>query len=340
MTRPLQKILECENVDLAMFREIIVPQNKPVVLKGLVANWPAVREGMKSPGALVEYIKRFDQGRLAQILVGDPAINGQFFYTDDNDLLKVNFRRQEDKIGAVMDWLIEHQADERPYAVAVQAVPTPEFLPNFSNENSIGLPPISSVPRIWIGNAVTIATHYDVNYNIACVVTGRRRFTLFPPEQLPNLYIGPLDHTPAGSPASMVNFDEPDLVRYPRFVEALATAQQAELEPGDAIYIPYVWWHHVKSLANFNVLVNYWWNEATSHAGRPFNCLAHAFLGLRELPPDQREVWRMIFDHYVFQTNGDPAAHLGPSYQGIMRAPLSPELAAEMRANLIKSLGG
>ena len=31
-----------------------------------------------------------------------------------------------------------------------------------------------------------------------------------------------------------------------------ASAQTAELEPGDAIYIPYFWWHHVRSLTGFN----------------------------------------------------------------------------------------
>ena len=40
--------------------------------------------------------------------------------------------------------------------------------------------------------------------------------------------------------------------------------------PGDAIYIPPLWWHHVESLGQFNVLVNYWYRTGpdTAAAGR------------------------------------------------------------------------
>ena len=53
-------------------------------------------------------------------------------------------------------------------------------------------------PRLWLGNAIKVATHYDQMENIGIVVTGRRRFTLFPPEQVANLYMGPIELTPAG----------------------------------------------------------------------------------------------------------------------------------------------
>ncbi len=54
------------------------------------------------------------------------------------------------------------------------------------------------LPRIWLGNSITTPTHLDEWNNIGCVVTGRRRFTLFPPEQIKNLYIGPIDFAPDG----------------------------------------------------------------------------------------------------------------------------------------------
>ena len=100
---------------------------------------------------------------------------------------------------------------------------------------------------------LTVAAHFDFNDNIACVAHGRRRFMLFPPEQLENLYVGPLEFTPQGVPISLVDVHNPDLARYPRFERAVAAAQVAELEAGDAIFIPYMWWHSVRSLEPFNI---------------------------------------------------------------------------------------
>ena len=47
----------------------------------------------------------------------------------------------------------------------------------------------------------------------------------------------------------------------------------------------------------------------------------------------------MIFDHYVFRKNGDPAAHLDPKYRGLLGT-LTPELIAGARDVLLRSLGG
>src|SRR5690625_7659936 len=86
----------------------------------------------------------------------------------------------------------------------------------FARENHCDLVGSTAVARIWVGNAATVSTHYDLLDNIVCVVSGRRRFTLFPPEQLTNLYVGPLDFTLSGQPVSMVNLQDPDFDRLDR----------------------------------------------------------------------------------------------------------------------------
>ena len=147
------------------------------------------------------------------------------------------------------------------------------------------------LPRIWLGNRITTPTHLDEWNNIGCVVAGRRRFTLFPPEQIENLYIGPLDFGHTGAPMSIVSLRNPDFERFPKFRAALDAAVTAELQPGDVIIIPPLWWHHVESLESFNVLVNYWWHdnaEDIARADSGFDALLHGIVSIRALPPATR----------------------------------------------------
>jgi hypothetical protein len=333
MTIP--RVREWRDLDLATFKNDILPRNEPAVLKGLLKNWPAVQAGLNSDRALCDYIKKFDAGRPVETLLGDPSIEGRFFY--NNDLSSVNFLRRSERITATLENLLLHANDEDPPAIFIQSASTLEYLPKFSDENAIDFADPAAIPRIWVGNSITVTTHYDISDNIACVVGGRRRFTLFPPDQIGNLYVGPIHFTLAGQPVSMVSLEDPDLIRYPRFEQALATAQVAELEPGDAIFIPYFWWHHVKSLERFNVLVNYWWDRATAKFGSPYDCLLHGFLTLRHLPANQRAAWRAVFDHYVFQTDVDAVGHLPPERRGAL-ADMTPELAAHIKSALLKRL--
>src|SRR6185312_12368794 len=226
---------------------------------------------------------------------------GRVFYNDA--MTGFNFVRNRLPVSAVAEQLVRYSAFPRPPAVAVQSALIRDCLPGFSAENRLTVVDDDVLPRLWLGNSITTPTHLDEWHNIACVVAGRRRFTLFPPEQVANLYIGPLDFAPTGAPMSLVPLHAPDFERFPKFREALAAALTAELGAGDAIYIPPLWWHHVESLESFNVLVNYWWHSVPgtpvgSDSG--FDTLLHAILNVRTLPPDARAAWRALFEHYVF----------------------------------------
>ncbi|MDQ4086871.1 MAG: cupin-like domain-containing protein [Pseudomonadota bacterium] len=331
----LSPVPEWQDVDAERFRSEILPRNRPAVLRGLARDWPATREGARSPAALADYLRRFDAGIPADTLSGSPAINGHFFYRDD--MRGFNFARSRQRIGTVLDALLACLGDEAPPAISIQGLSVPDRLPGFERENALALLPPTVAPRLWIGNRVTVAPHFDLYDNIAVVVGGRRRFILFPPDQLPNLYVGPFDFSPAGAPVSMVPPGEPDLERFPRYAEALAAAETAELSAGDAIFIPYMWWHGVESLERFNLLANYWWNDARPAVGSPFDVLIHAVLVLKDLPPEHRAAWRQMLDHYVFQTDGQPMAHLAPEHRGALGG-LDPAGAARMRAMLARAL--
>ena len=328
-----------EDVTQERFHGDIATLDEPGVLKGLVADWPLVGKGRESPAAVSDYVRSFGSATRVNAFVGEPDINGRFFYSDD--LRGFNFERRELSLAQLLDELDRHRDDPAPPAIYAGAVQLRGDLAGLLAENNVerlGLPeePLAS---IWIGNRGRTAPHWDLPQNIACVVAGRRRFMLFPPEQLPNMYIGPIDFTLAGQPISLVDVARPDFDRFPRFREALAAAQVAELEPGDAIYIPSMWFHQVESLTPLGVLVNFWWRDAPAHSFTPLFTMLHALLSIRDLPDVEREHWRRMFDHYIFRTGGEPMAHVPEDARGFF-GDLTPEKTARLKAYLIHSLGG
>lgn len=326
-------VRELRGVTPDRFRDEIVPAQEPVVLRGMVADWPAVQAGRASPRAAANYLRALDNGTPADTMIGPPAIGGHFFYNDD--ITGHNFERRPLRIGDTLDRLMQLLDAPEAEAIYVGAVPAPSNFPAFTRDNGMPLLDAGIVPRVWFCNRVTVQTHYDISSNIACVVAGRRRFTLFPPEQVANLYVGPLEFTLAGQPISLVKLENPDFDRFPRYREALAAARAADLEPGDALFIPYMWWHHVQSRDSFNVLVNYWWDETPPWQGSPFEALLHGILSVKNLAPRKRAIWQNLFQHYVFQQNGDPVAHLATRQRGIQGEP-NPRLAEIFRQQLIQ----
>lgn len=329
------RIDEVQGVTPAQFRAEIEGHDRPVVMRGLVVDWPVVAAGRRSPDALVGYIARFDRGRPVGAMSAPPRVAGRFFYSDD--LAGFNFQRSQVKITGALEYLLSVLDETEPPAFAIQSAQVFSNLPGFERDNPLPLVDPEVEPRVWIGNRVVVAAHHDPQENIACVVAGRRRFTLFPPDQIANLYMGPFERTPAGTTISMVDFDAPDPERHPRFAEAMAHAQAADLEPGDALYIPYMWWHQVRSLDRFNMLVNYWWSPRGVDAGHPMDAFLHAMLTIKDLPPAHREAWRAHFNHYVFGANGDPGAHLPEAHRGVL-APLDAPRAKQLRDAVAKGL--
>ena len=305
---------------------------RPWVQRGLVADWPMAQAGRRSTAAAMAYLKSAWRGEPVGMLLAPPQAQGRFFY--DATLTGMNFRREKAPLDVLLDALAKMADDPQAPAVYVGSTNIDTCLPAFRAANDLPFGDRDPLASIWLGNRSRIAAHFDLPDNLACVVTGRRRFTLFPPDQIANLYIGPLDVTPAGQAVSLVDFAHPDFDRFPRFAQALAHAQVAELDPGDAVFIPSMWWHHVESLTPFNVLVNYWWRQSPDHLDSPVGALMAALLTLRDLPPAQREIWRNLFDHYVFRADDDTAAHIPPHARSAL-APITESGARHLRQALL-----
>jgi hypothetical protein len=329
------RVAECTG-DPAAALAAAAGAGEPVVFRGLLRDWPLVAAGRAGPQQAFGYLMQFDVGMGAKTMLGAPELGGRFFYA--HDMLGYNFAVDTMGFAQVFDRILALIDHIDPPAIYAGSNPVDTFLPGFAAANPLPLPIPQASARVWIGNASHVAPHFDISENIAVAALGRRRVTLFPPAQTPNLYVGPLDVTIAGQPVSMVDIRAPDLARYPRYAEAMRHAVQAELEPGDALYMPSLWWHCIEALDPANILVNYWYNAPVNSS--PFAALVHAMLAVRDLPETEKSAWRHWFEHFVFDPQAaDAAAHLPPHARGVSGPP-SVARAQGVRAFVLRALGG
>ncbi|WP_347259971.1 cupin-like domain-containing protein [Rudaea sp.] len=313
-------------------REDLIGRERPLVIRGLARDWPLVRARL-ADAEFVARLAAFDSGTPVDALVMPPDEDGVIGYNANFD--GFNYERHRVSIGKGLQRLLDLARHERVPGIAMQSAVIAKCLPGFLAEHTLPFLDAGVEPRIWIGNRVTTPAHFDEYHNIACVLHGRRRFTLFAPEQVGNLYIGPLEFAPTGAAIGMARLDRPDDPRWPRLKAALAAAQVAELDAGDAIYIPPMWWHHVESLEKLNALVNYWWKFVRSDGYAPptaLGCLMHDILAFKSLPPAEKRAWRTLLDHYVFGAD-DPAEHIPAERRGMLGA-LTPEQVAKLRETI------
>lgn len=318
--------VRCDEIAVA-----VAGRDTPVIFRGSVADWTLVRQ--PSVDALIDYLKGFDAGKPAEVFRQPAGGDGRYFY--DESGRGFNFQRGDVPVAVALERLrvlARGETDERVY---MQSAPLKLHFPGLVQANS--LPGMEAEPRVWIGNQAITQTHFDLYDNLVCMVAGTKRFILFPPEQTKNLYIGPLEHTVSGVPASMADIDAPDFERFPRLRDALAAGQTADLRPGDVLFVPYMWWHQVMSDATFNMQVNYWWNPAALQNPQvppPMLALMSAILTVRDLPPAQNRAWRAMFDHFIFHQSDPVADHLPEAMRGLLG-----ELRPDQRAAILNGLG-
>jgi len=318
----------------------LIADGRPAILRGIARDVPLVAAGLDGAESAIAWLKQFDGGRPVTAYIGDPEIGGRFGYAEDCAAL--NFARERGSLSGYLDQLEARLGDPDAGAIYIGSTDIDQYLPGlraqaalpFGDPELIAHPPLVS---IWIGNRTTARAHYDMSNNIAVAMVGRRRFTLFPPDQAANLYPGPLDLTPAGQVVSMVDFQDPDPVRHPRFADALAAAEVAEMEPGDALIYPALWWHQVEALDPFNAMINYWWNASPAFIDTPQITLLHALLSLRDRPEHEKAGWKALFDYYVFGPADRAGAHLPEAARGNL-APMDEINARRLRAQVLNRL--
>jgi hypothetical protein len=337
MTQKLREIDGRELSNPAQFLKEVVEACLPVVMRGLVSGWPAVHAATRSAEDFRDYLTRFDNGGVTEAFVGDPGIAGKYYYAED--LKGFNFERRRMRFADALAAIVAAHGRSGEPTMYVGSVPTNDYLPGFAQQNALQVLAAHVAPRIWLGHPSNVSAHFDAYDNVACVVAGARRFTLYPPEAIEGLYVGPLDNTMAGQPVSLAASAPRDDDKYPLFAKIREQALCAELHPGDGIYIPKLWWHQIESMASFNGLVNYWWDAFEGGPDAPYTGLLLSMIAIAERPPRERQAWKAFFDHYVFRSNGHPLAHLPPEQHGML-GPLKPDNYAKIRAAVMHRLRG
>jgi len=139
-------------------------------------------------------------------------------------------------------------------------------------------------PLLWIGPEGQVSPlHLDKLPNFIVQLYGSKRWKLYPAAEMDRVYL------PSQLPSAQfsgLDADQPDLTRFPKF--ATAREHRADLGPGDVLYVPPEWPHHVRAL-DLSISVNLWW------AGHN----------------DARRVARSVFRRLTMMVNGRDAGYGG-----------------------------
>jgi len=336
MFEACKQVESVSGITPATLDEATIYRTQPLILKGLCDEWPIVHAGLSSDSAGAAYLRDNYSGEPVVGSLGQADTKGRVFY--NSDMTGFNFTNSKVNLNLVLDQLLANSDSSDAPLMYMGSTDARRFFPSLIQDNSLTIPQANPIISVWLGNQSRIAAHYDFPVNLACNVVGKRRFTLFPPDQIKHLYPGPIEFAPGGQEISMVDFSAPDLEKFPLFSKAIESALVAELAPGDCLLIPSMWWHHVEALTSFNVLITHWWRDTPGYLGRPNNALTAAILALRSLPKEQRAAWKEIFNYYIFDDQLASHDYIDDNALGILEEPLSEDMARRLRADLLNKL--
>lgn len=177
--------------------------------------------------------------------------------------------------------------------------------------------------------------HYDQDHNFFVQVVGTKRFILFPPWEHDNLYPYPWIH-PFGH-KSQVHFDHPDIENLPNYKNV--QGRIAELNPGDVLYVPPYWWHHVRSHEKSVSLAS--WSESGIYSRMNYgDGLYNRNLQIDKLEKGSKEYKSGViyFLRSIVEKIHEDSDHFIYNMWKIRWSHLEPELTRELSENEIKDL--
>jgi hypothetical protein len=225
-----QRVPITEHPDPDEFFEDYYFGNRPVIVRGLMADWPALAKW--TPTWLGENYGDVE----VEVTTG----------RDEDPRFEDNFprHRQMMRLGDFID-LVLTSVGNNCYIVAKNGLLLqPDFADLLSDftmpvgflESSVDMP-----PRMWVGPADTVTPlHHDQSNIFFGQVFGIKRIRLIPPFEIENVYNDRDCY-------SAVDLDAIDLEKYPEIANVCVL--DATVAPGDFLLLPVGWWHMVRSLS-------------------------------------------------------------------------------------------
>jgi hypothetical protein len=271
-------------------RQGLQARPEPVLVRGLAAELPleGVLASAPDDAARAHLLSGLFGAREVRVTSVPSTQGGVLGYRDDS--LERNFAETAMTFAQLVPPLLAGARGEGP-ALYVQAHSVRGFAALENLAQAPFLPRArESESNFWVGSGGHVVNlHFDQYENYICMLAGTKRVTLFPPQVLPDIYMGPLDKGPAGAPGSLVKLLAVDPLKYPRFERVLPHGRVAVLHPGDVLRIPPLWWHHVESFG-LNVMVNTWVYEIPyRRLQAALTLLLQGIVLFQPLSPEERE---------------------------------------------------
>jgi hypothetical protein len=218
-------------IDSDVFFRWYYSTNRPVVLKDRMKNWAALQRWTP------DYLRARCGDEVVEVMMGrtgDPQY-------------EINCERHKTSmcLSRFVD-LVESAGDTNDfYMVANNRTLESGNMRVLLNEIDLFdgiLDPARTAARLflWFGPAGTVTPlHHDSMNVLLAQVLGRKVVTLIPSFETPLVY----NHVGV---YSEVDYEAPDYDRYPLFRNV--SSLEVVLQPGEALFIPVGWWHHVRSL--------------------------------------------------------------------------------------------
>lgn len=217
-------------ISRAEFFEQYHGRNRPVVLTGQMMTWPAMARWTP------DYLKRVCGDEIVQVMTGREA-DEHYEIRSDKHRTSMRFADYIDKVnkaGQTNDfYLVAQNEFMRTEGARRLEADIPGF-PEYLDERREGF------VFLWLGPGGTVTPlHHDTTDILLAQVHGRKRVTMIPPDQKALVYnhIGVFGD---------VDCEQPDLIRHPLYRYVAKTV--FDLVPGEALFIPVNWWHHVRAL--------------------------------------------------------------------------------------------